>query len=376
LNEALDSAASGNMLIRNQKLRAGQAQQLIKTGTELPQMSLSGQYGKFNSPLVDNAIGLSQSFSLPAVYNRQKEKLSEEWKTALLNVDLKQSEIKKMTTTVFYEMLIIEEKQALLSSIDSAFREFLRVADLRFKLGETNMLEKATAENQLIQIGNQKKELQKEFHVLGQQLMLLINSGEIRRPQSANYKMEFTAADQATLTSHPLLKLYLQEEKVAEVTTRLEQSKLLPEINLGYNNMSIRDGFNYGAGDRFHSFQLGIGIPIFYGAQKARIKSAKTFEAISRNETGYVKKKLQAEMVDALNQYERNKEIVHDFESKALKNAREITQTLSKQLQKGEINYLEWTVLNQQALSLRLDYFNAIKDLNNSIIQLNYLLSK
>ncbi len=81
-------------------------------------------------------------------------------------------------------------------------------------------------------------------------------------------------------------------------------------------------------------------------------------------------------MADAVNQFEKNKEIVHDFESNALKNAKEITQTLNRQLHSGEINYLEWTVLNQQALTLHLDYFNAIKDLNNSIIQLNYLLSK
>nr|WP_068891123.1 CusA/CzcA family heavy metal efflux RND transporter [Pedobacter panaciterrae] len=376
LNEALDSAVSGNMLVKSQKLRAEQAKQLIKTAADIPQTNLSGQYGKFNSAFIDNAVGLNQSFSLPTVYSRQKQKLSEEWKIAVLNVDLKQSEIKKMTTSVFYEMLIIIEKQALLLSIDSAYREFFRVANERFKVGETNMLEKASAENQLIQIGRQKKELQKEFSNLQQQFMLLINSDEVRQPQSANYKMEFTVKEFSTLIDHPFLKISAQEEQVAKAITRVEKSKLLPEINLGYNNMSIQDGVNYGMGSRFHSIQLGVGIPIFYGAQKAKIKSAQTLQTITKNETAYARKQLEVEMKDAVNQFEKNQEIVNDFENNALKNAKEITQTLNRQLQKGEINYLEWTVLNQQALSLRLDYFDAIKNLNHSIIQLNYLLSK
>ncbi|MNL03707.1 Outer membrane efflux protein [compost metagenome] len=140
--------------------------------------------------------------------------------------------------------------------------------------------------------------------------------------------------------------------------------------------MSIQNGLNYDLGSRFHSFQLGLGIPIFYGAQKARIKSAKTLQYITKNETAYAGKQLKAELEDALSQFKKNQEIVNDFESSGLKNAKDITLTLNRQLQKGEINYLEWTVLNEQALSLRLDYLNAVNDLNNSIIQLNYLLSK
>jgi cobalt-zinc-cadmium resistance protein CzcA len=376
LTEALDSAAKGNMQLKNQKLRAEQARQLIKTANDIPQASISAQYGKFNSDLVDNAIAVNQSLSFPTVYSRQKKQLLEEWKTTLLEVDLKQSEIKRLTTAVFYEMLVIAEKQTLLSSMDSAYRELLRVADLRFKAGETNMLEKASTENQLTQLNKQRKELHKEAVSLQQQFMLLINSSELRLPQSESYKMQVSATDQAALENHPLFKLYLQKEKVAVAAIGVEKSKLLPEINLGYNNMSIQNGLNYDLGSRFHSFQLGFGIPIFYGAQKARIKSAKTLQDITKNETAYAGKQLKAELEDVLSQFKKNQEIVNDFESSGLKNAKDITQTLNRQLQKGEINYLEWTVLNQQALSLRLDYLNAVNDLNNSIIQLNYLLSK
>ncbi|WP_316838625.1 CusA/CzcA family heavy metal efflux RND transporter [Pedobacter gandavensis] len=376
LKEALDSATTGNLLVKGQKLRAEQAHQLIRTAGDIPQTNLSGQYGKFNSSLIDNGFGVSQSFSLPTLYARQKTRGVEEWKLSLLDVDLKQAELKKLTSSMFYELLVIAEKEALLVAMDSTYREFLRIATLRFKAGETNMLEKATAENQLTQIGRQKKELQKEFSFLQQQFMLLINSGEKRWPKAPDFKLGWTDIAPEMLENHPVLKLHVQQEQLAKANTGVEKAKLLPGITLGYQNMSLQDGMRYDLGSRFHSFQLGVGIPIFSGAQKARIKSAKTQQELAINETAYAKKQLQAEMEDGIQQLKKNKEIVADFESNALKNAREITQTLNKQLQKGEINYLEWTVLNQQALALRMDYFNAIINLNNSIIQLNYLLSK
>ncbi len=129
-------------------------------------------------------------------------------------------------------------------------------------------------------------------------------------------------------------------------------------------------------GDRFHSFQVGVGLPIFSGAQRAKIKSAKSQEMISRNETQIIQLELQTAWQSARLQFERDREIVNSFEQVALKNARAITHALDLRLKNGEINFLEWTVLQQQALQTRMSYLDAVKNLNQSIIQLNYLLSE
>ena len=375
LNEAVQSAMANNLSIKGQQLRAEQAKQLIKTATDLPQTNIMAEYGKFNSTFVDDRLSITQSFNLPTVYSRQKDKLTAEWKESLLNIDLKQVEVKKLTTMVFYEMLLIQEKSKVLDTINNAYKEFSRVADLRLKTGESNMLEKASAASQSTQIGIQIKGLQKEFGLLQQQLMLLTNSSEMLQPQANSYQLESIALDTAALVQHPYLKMQIQQEQTAMASTKLAKAQLLPELLLGYNNMSIQDG-THTRSNRFNSVQLGIGIPIFAGAQKAKIRSAKTQEAIAKNESTLAKKQLQTEMQDVYNQFLRNREIVMEFEHTAIKNAKSITNTLNRQLQNGEINYLEWTVLNQQAMTLKLDYLDAVKDLNNSIIQLNYLLSK
>lgn len=139
--------------------------------------------------------------------------------------------------------------------------------------------------------------------------------------------------------------------------------------------MSLKDGVMTG-GNRFQSVQVGLEIPLFGGAQRAKIKSARAEAAIIQNESDYANQLLKTELTASLKQYEQFNLIVSGFEKDALKNARAITATLTKQLQNGEINFIEWTILNQQSLNIQLDYFEAVTKLNQTIIQLNYLLSK
>ncbi|MGX5816634.1 CusA/CzcA family heavy metal efflux RND transporter [Chitinophaga lutea] len=376
LQEALDTAVANNLQVENRRLRAAQAKELIRNGVDLPKTSAGVEYGKFNGPYADDRISVSQSFALPTLYRRQGKQLSETWKAALLETELKEAEIRRLTTGIFYELLLVDQRSALLGKMDSAYGAFLRVATLRLKAGETNMLEKASAENQLQQLRIMQKDLAREKVLLQQQFMLLLNTDEARTPVAGVFQLQPPLPDTAALEEHPLMRWQRQQANAADAAILVEKARLLPEISAGYNNMSIRDGVRYNRGDRFQSVQLGVAIPIFTGAQKARVKSARTYHRIVQTENEYQEKALRAEYAGVVSQVQQFREIVREFETGALKNAREITATLNRQLDGGEINFLEWTVLNQQSLGIQLDYLEAVKNLNNSIIHLNYLLTK
>ncbi len=68
--------------------------------------------------------------------------------------------------------------------------------------------------------------------------------------------------------------------------------------------------------------------------------------------------------------------MVAQFEEKALRNADLIFETANQQFQNGFINYLEWTLVVNQAVSLKSNYLDAIQSLNDSLIELHYLISK
>ncbi|UPT67384.1 MAG: hypothetical protein M0D57_01460 [Sphingobacteriales bacterium JAD_PAG50586_3] len=53
-----------------------------------------------------------------------------------------------------------------------------------------------------------------------------------------------------------------------------------------------------------------------------------------------------------------------------------IINTANAQLQNGDINYLEWVMLINQAIGTQSDYLDAVKALNLSVIELNTLTNK
>ena len=132
----------------------------------------------------------------------------------------------------------------------------------------------------------------------------------------------------------------------------------------------------YNASTRFQSVQAGIGLPLFFGSQKSKISALKINKEIAENNYLTGLKTLQSEYQQAVLSYQKNLQAVNYFEDTALKNAELILSTANKQFSNGEINYLEWVLLINQSVSIQSDYVDAVKNLNQSIIQLNSLTNK
>ena len=74
--------------------------------------------------------------------------------------------------------------------------------------------------------------------------------------------------------------------------------------------------------------------------------------------------------------YRKQLIIVNQFEQKSLKNADLIFEVANNQFQNGSINYLEWSMVINQAVLLKTSYLDAVEALNNHLIDLHYLISK
>ncbi len=381
LQAATDTALKNNLLVKNEQLKSQYQQLLINTTTIIPKTSFVVDAGQINSIYTDTKFSVAQTFSLPKVYSRQKELLQQEWKSSVLTISIKEALLKKQVAQLYYHILYVEQKKVLLQYADSLYTAFYKKAELRLAKGETNILEKASAETQLGQINIQLTQLKEDLAILQLQFQLLLNSTTAFVPESKSPKMELVAAlDTASLKDHASLKLIQQQQEIANATVEMEKSRLLPDLSLAYNNTSIKgtgaDNKVYGSGKRFNAVQFGIGIPIFAKAQKAKINSAKFTKQIAESNYTVGLKTLQSEYQAAVLQYNKYLHTVQYFENTALKNAALITATANLQLNNGIINYLEWVQVISQATTVKNDYTEAVKNLNESIIQLNYFTNK
>jgi cobalt-zinc-cadmium resistance protein CzcA len=176
------------------------------------------------------------------------------------------------------------------------------------------------------------------------------------------------------------MKLLKQQNSMALRVTKLEKSMFLPNLSADYNNMSmIGTGANnvtYDRSKRFQSIQIGLGIPLFYGAQKSKVQAAKMNELLTENNLQAGLNQFDNEWRTNQIQYLNASENVRNFEQNLLPNAEKISKLATEQFVKGEIDYLEWSMLNNQVVEIQNQYLNAVQIFNIRSIEINYLLTK
>jgi cobalt-zinc-cadmium resistance protein CzcA len=365
------------MGLKQEQLKANYQKMLVGSAAIVPQASLTGEIGQINSIYTDTKFGISQGISFPTVYSRQKALMNKEWESSLLNVAVREGLLKKQVAQLYGQMLYLEEKKRIVKNADSLYQAFFKRAELRLAKGESNVLEKTSAEAQLGQIQIQLNQLQQDSAILQVQFQLLLNTVNYYVPQSGVQKLELKSIPDSTgIQEHPALKIILQQQDLANSQFLVEKSKLLPELSIGYSNASFKgvgaDEKYYTGSRRFSAVTLGVGIPIFAGAQHARINSAKISKQVAERNYAMGMKTMAADYAVAVNQYKKHLQTVKYFEESSLKNAQLIESTAQLQLNNGTINYLEWVQVVNLATMIRSDYVEAIRNLNESVILLNY----
>ncbi len=381
LQAAMDSALKNNLQIKNEQLKAQYQQMLVNTASNIPQAGILAEVGQINSVYTDTKFTISQSFNFPRVYSSQKEVYRQEWKSSELNVSMREAQLKKQVSQVFYLILYTEQKKKLLQYSDSIYSAFYNKAALRLEKGESNILEKTFAESQLGQIHIQLGQLKQDSAIWQLQFQWLLNTANLLIPVQNGFRLGMTEViTPDSIAEHPVISLIRQQIQVADANIQLEKSRLLPDISVGYNNTSIQglgaDDKIYSSSYRFNAFQAGLGIPIFSKGSRAKIKSARVNKLVAEGNLEIGLNSFYSEYRVAVAQYKKYQEAVSYFEKNGLQSADVIVSTANQQLSNGTINYLEWVQLINQASLIKSDYIDAVKNLNEAVIQLNYFSNK
>jgi heavy metal efflux system protein len=385
LEEMLQRANTNNLSLQASRSGIGYWKQLQRATTELPKTQIGAEYGNINSLQNDTRFYINQSFELPVVYRRQKEYYQAHEQMVNSTAALKQQELHKAVKTVFYNMVDLLERQHLLLRLDSVYSRFLDAASLRLKTGESTMLEKSNAETQIQQLKLQQEQVKADLRIEQQQLQWLLNTRDSLLPQYPAVKKEFGLTnDTAAIAGHPAMQLQQQQVKVNAAQTNIEKARLSPEFTLGYSNQSIigyqtKDGVTqdyYDAGDRFNIYQLSVALPIFNKGVKARIKAAQVQEETARMEVAATSQYLTSQLQQLNEAYKKYAGQVQYYETNGLKQAALITRNARLGFEKGDVSYVEWTLQMNNAVNIELGYLQAIHNLNNAIIELEYLTGK
>ena len=378
--QAIDMALENNLSLKNEKLKSDYHKQIIKTNSAIPQTMVQFDYGRLNSFYFDNRVGISQALEFPTVYKNRKNVFTEEWKKSELNVAFQSIELKRQVSHIFYYLVNLVEKKDLLEEVDSIYGAYLEKATLRVDVGESNILEKTTIENQRLQISHQLSQLKAEMEIQTMYFQLLLNSPTPLLPSASDFKMQtINQTDKEALLKHPSIQVLDAEIQIALSMIKLEKAKLHPNLLVAASSGTMfgtgSDNVTYNYSSRFNNASIGIGIPLFTG-QKENVEAAKINAEIAKNNLAIESQLLENQYNIALKNYSVQYEIVKELEAVSLPHGLLIFTTAQKQFENGEINYLEWAMLVNQSIEIHSNYHDAVLKLNENTIQLMYILNQ
>ncbi|WP_410676746.1 TolC family protein [Chryseobacterium sp. LC2016-29] len=371
--QALEKAFQQNGTLKNSRLISEYQEKLKATYLDIPQTEVSAQIGQINGVETDNSFSISQRFSFPTVYTKRKQMLDAEWNASIINQNLTKAQLKKEITDIFYRILTLQEKKKVIEYISQLYNSFADKASLRLKKGEANILEEATAEIQREQAKTQLTLLENDLNISQLQLQLLLQSDSPYQPISDKPTVNIDLqVSEEVIKQHPELQYLDQQIKVNEAEAQLEKSKLLPDLLVGYTNQSMKNVND----NRFNTVQVGVGIPLFTKGQRALAKATKAKILISENEYQRKQIELKNRFGQQVNNYTNQLKIVENYEQKQLPKSETILKTAQKQREVGEIDYLNWVILTNQAVKIKVDYIDNLERLNQIGAEINFLLSK
>lgn len=383
LGDALDSAMHNNQQIRTASLEVQYLELLGKTAWNLPQTDVYGEFGQINSYFKDTKVGLSQSIQFPTVYVRQQEMLDVQKRSGQWRFSRTQKEVQRDVARAYAALLVTRQRVELLTWADSLYTKFEAYTDLRFNLGEANILQKTTAQSQRGQIRMQLDGLKQEYQLQQLQLSLLLNSPVLYIPSEGMQYLDFTELPDTTrLGNHPILKVLSAEKDLASGKLKHSKSMLLPGLTIGYYNQSIRGYQQIGENvrfftpsNRFSAFQVGIGIPLLSGTGRKLVHAMETQVLIREQEYAFWRQLLHNQYFQTFTKWQTARMQLDWYHTTGLVSAEALYNGAQQQFQQGAINYLEWVMLVNQAIEIRAAFLETLRQYQDAVIDLSFLSS-
>lgn len=381
IDNAIEEALKNNESIKAANFEFESEKQLRKASFDLPKTDVIFLYGQYNSYAKnDNNITISQSIPFSAFgsqgsLNQALATSGEIKKSATVN------DIVYQVKQTYYQLAFKLAHHKLLERQDSIYEGFLKSASLRYKTGETNLLEQTTAEAQRNEAKNQLRQSDGEIAQLQSQLKIIVNSRSLPDVAATDLialPLE-NVLDTMGYKTNPSLTYMRQQIEVAESQKKLQSAKFAPDLLVGFFSHTLIGGPTSETGgiatssDRFTGFQLGISLPLWFVPHHAKIRSAEFNMRATESRFNHYQASLQGLVQRAIQQLNTNKNSLDYYTTSALPNSYLILKQSQAAYREGEIGYAEYLLGVRNAINIQERHLKTLNDYNQSVIYIEYL---
>ena len=372
-NTELDSLISkgikNNKGLKAYQLQVDKSQANIKSAFAFDKTNIYYNYDQNNIAYNNEPLkifGIQQRFAFPTVYNAQKKVNITEFEKEKASFELQKNKIYLEISKVYYQIVYLQHQEKLYVYLDSLYHNFSKASDRRFELGETNYLEKITAESKFRQIKTKLSQIGNEKKVQYDALQTLVQSEEIIIVKNALITPINNLTNE---TSKLIYNAYLESvSKNYESQITLQKQNWLPDLHFDFFR-----GSNKGISKSLNGFQVGIAVPILYTANVSKSKVAQlelqSWEQQKQNET----QKMDSYLNQKKNELAKYQEAISYYNQYGKKLSDEIIKVGNLSYKHGEIDFFQYIQSLENATTIQADYLDNVLQFNKTQLDIQYL---
>ncbi len=382
LDDCLRQAEASSPALRSGSLAVDKAR--IMQGTafdpEMTEVSLTQETTSGDSP--DNGVNFTQAFDFPTLYVARHKALKAETALADRALAREKTRVERDVTSLYYTMLHARNRVKLLEKSDSTCKALLNLTSTRFANGEVSRLDVINARQLAAACRADYHDAVEAYYQLTLRMQNLLGLDSPVEP-AASDTLRALPQDMTGEFSFAATSRGREADAGVELSRRnlsVARNEFAPSISLSATTRCLIKSFNPYDVERepfkghFMKFEVGVGVPLFFGARRARARAA------SRDLTMAQLDRDAAESA-ALNEYLAAKSemltAAHNLEYHTTTGASEADElerlaTVSYTL--GEINEIDLIQYLQSVSDMRSRHADAIERYNQSVITLKYLL--
>lgn len=370
IEEAVELAIKNHPMMQSASFEIQQQEALKKSAFDLGKTDFQYSRGQMNSSAIDYQWQISQKIKFPTTYmsqaNLQKEKVA----LSEVERDRKRNVLERQVRSRYMELKYAQSQVRLLEKLLSDFEAFSIVAEKRLKAGETNLLEAITAKAKKRSVQLQLEQARADEVIALTQLQKLTGSTTSIQIESSELSQLLVNWSDIAIQENPALRYQEQAIKVSGKLNQLQKMNYLPDLSIGYFNQQI-DGETGFSGMRF-----GVAVPILFWGQKGRVDAAKLEVEKAKSTQQEVALMMSSALKTRVQELKKYNNALNYYTHEGKQLALQLETTSQKAYKAGEIGYVEYLTLKEEAVKIRLDYLEKLNQYNQTALMIHFLTGK
>lgn len=379
LQQCFQLADRQNLALLSGRKAVEKAQVMQGTAWDLDKTEIAFSQNPASSGDTDNGLTFSQSIEFPTVYTARRGQLKAETQAEKSRLNVTSQQLRLEIASAYYAMLYQTHRLQILLQQDSVIQRYCDVAAKRYRAGEARQLEFLSADRMRNDNRLEMTKVKNEAENLQTALMALLNTTTPVVPAADNLVISQSSPMNAAFNYQQTADAQYQKDLISALDKEVKCAKTgyAPSLSLALRSQLLIDSWDpyhinrqrFTEGN-FFGFEVTVGVPLFYGATKAKVKAAQKDREVAQLAMQQEQREKERDYKQGYNRLQNAIKRMEYYSGENMAKAKDIERLSTLEYENGEISYVEYASALQEAIDMRLKQVEVVNEYNEAVLAL------